>query len=147
MSTHTPVIVEHLGDQDGNIVSDFAVSDFISDHRVLHGSLQCIRPHPVRKQDNAIAENLDKFMLINGMPIEQYDEFISDLLHRHAPKNNIYVVDRPLNEWMTDNILTLKAFRRKNELIGRKTHTTINFDIIMIVVKLWKNLFLKENQN
>ena len=27
------------------------------------------------------------------------------------------MVDRPLNEWMTDNILKLKAFRRKNELI------------------------------
>ena len=39
------------------------------------------------------------------------------------------MVDRPLNEWMTDNILTLKAIRRKNELIWRKTRTTINFDI------------------
>ena len=39
------------------------------------------------------------------------------------------VVDRPLNEWMTDDILTLKAIRRKNELIWRKTRTTINFDI------------------
>ena len=42
---------------------------------------------------------------------------------------NINVVDRPLNDWMTDNILTLKAIRRKNELIWRKTRTTINFDI------------------
>ena len=43
--------------------------------------------------------------------IEQY---LSDLLDRHAPKKNIYVVDRHLNEWMTDDILTLKAIRRKN---------------------------------
>ena len=34
-----------------------------------------------------------------------------------------------LNEWMTDYILTLKAIRKKNELIWRKTPTTINFDI------------------
>ena len=39
------------------------------------------------------------------------------------------MVDRPLNEWMTDDILKLKAIRRKNELIWRKTRTTINFDI------------------
>ena len=61
--------------------------------------------------------------------IEQYDKYLSDLLDRHAPKKNIYVVDRPLNEWMTDNILTLKAIRRKNELIWQKTRITINFDI------------------
>ena len=30
---------------------------------------------------------------------------------------------------MTDNILTLKAIRRKNELIWRKTRITINFNI------------------
>ena len=48
---------------------------------------------------------------------------------KHAPKNNIYVADRPLNEWMTDDILILNAIRRKNELIWRKTRTTINFDI------------------
>ena len=51
------------------------------------------------------------------------------MLDRHAPKKNINVVDRPLNEWMTDDILALKAIRRKNELIWRKTRITINFDI------------------
>ena len=30
--------------------------------------------------------------------IEQYDKYLSDLLNKHAPKKNIYVVDRPLNE-------------------------------------------------
>ena len=61
--------------------------------------------------------------------IEQYDKYLSDLLDKHAPIKHIYVVDRPLNEWMTDDILKLKAIRRKNELIWRKTRTTINFDI------------------
>ena len=48
------------------------------------------------------------------------------MLHRRIYN---YVVERPLNEWMTDDILTLKAICRKNELIWLKTHTTINFDI------------------
>ena len=38
-------------------------------------------------------------------------------------------MDRPLNEWMTDNILALKAICRKNELIRQKTHITINLNI------------------
>ena len=45
--------------------------------------------------------------------IEQHDKYLSDLLDKYAPKKNIYVVDRPLNEWMTDDILTLKAIPRK----------------------------------
>ena len=39
---------------------------------------------------------------------------LSDLLDIRAPKKNIYVVKRPLNEWMTDNILALEAYRGQN---------------------------------
>ena len=55
--------------------------------------------------------------------------FLSELLDKHAPLKKITVVDRPLNKWMTDNILALKVIRRKNELIWRKTRITINFNI------------------
>ena len=87
-----------------------------------------------RIKDDALAEDLDRFNVDQGyvdvdIMIEQYDKYLSDLLNKHAPNKNIYVVDRPLNEWMTDDILTLKAIRRKNGLIWRKTRTTINFDI------------------
>ena len=120
---HTGVIIYLtilLQERTCNIISDCTVLDFISDHRVLHASLQCIRPHPVRKQvtvralrrikDDALAEDLDRFYVDQGcvdvdIIIEQYD--------KHAPKKHIYVVDRPLNEWMTDDILKLKAIRRK----------------------------------
>ena len=61
--------------------------------------------------------------------VEMYDRFLSELLDKHAPLKKITVVDRPLNEWMTDNILALKAIRRKNELIWRTTRITINFNI------------------
>ena len=61
--------------KDCNIISDFLVSDFNSNHRELHASLQCILPHPVRKQ------------------------------------------------------IAVRAIRRKNELIWRKTPITINFNI------------------
>ena len=127
-----------------NIISDCTVSDFISDHRVLHASLQCIRSHPVRKQlavratrrikDDTLAEDLNRFNVDQGcvnvdIMIEQYDMYLSDLLDRHAPMKNIYVVDRPLNEWMNNDIISLKAIRRKNLLILRKTRSTTNFDI------------------
>ena len=80
--------------------------------------------------------------------IEQYDKHLSDLLDGHAPKNNINVVDRPLNEWMTDDILTLKTIRLKNELIWRKTPTTINLDIYYDSCKAVKKTISKsENRN
>ena len=79
--------------KDCNIISDFLVSDFISDHRALHASLQCIRPHPVRKQisgrairrikDDAIVKDLDKFSIdqrcvdVDTM-VEMYDRFLSE---------------------------------------------------------------------
>ena len=113
-------------------------------YRALHASLQCICPHPVRKQisvrairrikDDAIVKDLDKFSIdqrgvdVDTM-VEMYDRFLSELLDKHAPLKKTTVVDRPLNEWMTDNILALKAIRRKNELIWRKTRITINFNI------------------
>ena len=61
--------------------------------------------------------------------VEMYDRFLSELLDKHAPLKKITVVDRPLDERMTDNILALKAIRQKNELIWRKTRITINFHI------------------
>ena len=86
--------------KDCNIISDFLVSDFISDHRSLHASLQRIRPHPVRKQisvrairrkkDDAIVKDLDKFSIdqrcvdVDTM-VEMYDRFLSELLDKHAP--------------------------------------------------------------
>ena len=82
------------------LLSDFIVSDFISDHRAPHASLQCIRPQPVRKQisvltirrikDDAIVKDLDKFSIdqrcanVDTM-VEMYDQFLSQLLDKHAP--------------------------------------------------------------
>ena len=72
-----------------NISSDFTVSDFISDHRVLHQpSLQSIRIHPVQIQIairatrgikvDKLAGYLDKFGMDQwcvdvDIMIEQYD--------------------------------------------------------------------------
>ena len=75
-----------------------------------------------RIQDDALAEDLDRLKVDQGcvnvdIIIEPYDQYVSDLLDRHASKKNIYVVNRPLNEWTTEIILALKAIRRKNDLI------------------------------
>ena len=62
--------------------------------------------------------------------VTQYDDFLSKLLDKHAPLKEIDVVERQLNDWMTDDILALKKkIRRKKELICRKNPITINFDI------------------
>ena len=54
---------------------------------------------------------------------------LSSLLDKHAPSKRIYVVDRPMNDWMTDDILVLNALRRKYQSLWRKTRLTVHFDM------------------
>ena len=43
----------------------------------------------------------------------------------------ICIVDRPLNDWMTDDIRALKIIRRKNEVIWRKNPLCINLGFFL----------------
>ena len=85
--------------------------------------------HPVRKQlavraigrmkYDALVEDLNQFSIYQecvdvAIMIEQYDKCLSDLLDKHDPKKNMYVVDRLVNEWMTNNIISLIVIRRTN---------------------------------
>ena len=105
-------------------MANLYVSDFISNHRALHVSLTCSRAHPERKQievrslkriqcdvleADLIGVNIDREC------VRQYDASLSSLLDKHAPSKRIYVVERPMNDWMTDDILVLKALHRKYE--------------------------------
>ena len=47
----------------------------------------------------------------------------SSLLDKHAPSKRINVVERPMNDWMSDDILVLKALRRKYESLWCKTRS------------------------
>ena len=93
--TETIIYLTIITRKDCNIISDFLVSDFISNHRALHTSLQCIRPHPVRKQiavraigrlkDDAMVKDLDKFSIYQrcvdvDTMVEMYNRFLSELL-------------------------------------------------------------------
>ena len=53
---------------------------------------------------------------------------LSSLLDKHSPLKGIYVVKRPMNDWMTYDILVLKALRCKYESLWRKTRLTVHFD-------------------
>ena len=125
-------------------VSNVYVSDFICDHRALHVSLSCNRIHPERKQIDVrslkritydaleadlIGVNIDRECTDVNIVVRQYDASLSSLLDKHAPSKRIYVVDRPMNDWMTDDILVLKAIRRKYESLWRKTRLTVHFDM------------------
>ena len=52
--------------------------------------------------------------------VAQYDTSLSRLLDKLAPLKMICSVDRPMSDWMTNDIRALKAKRRKNEVIWRK---------------------------
>ena len=107
-------------------MSNLYVSDFISDHRALHVSLTCSRVHPERKQ-----------IEVRSLKRIQCDVLEADLIgvniDRECTDVNLvvrqYVVERPMNDWMTDDILVLKALRRKYEPLWRKTHLTVHFDM------------------
>ena len=130
--------------KDSSGVSNLYVSDFISDHRALHVSLTYSRAHPEHKQievrslkriqcdileTDLIGVNIDRACTDVNLVVRQYDASLSSLLDKHAPSKRIYVVERPMNDWMTDDILVLKALRRKYESLWRKTRLTVHFDM------------------
>ena len=61
--------------------------------------------------------------------VRQYYASLLFLLDKHAPSKRSYVVDRLMNDWMTDDILVLKALRRKYESLWRNTRLTVHFDM------------------
>ena len=73
--------------------------------------------------------NIDRECTDVNLVVRQYDASLSSLLDKHAPSKRIYVVERPMNDWMTDDILVLKALRRKYESLWRKTRLTVHFDM------------------
>ena len=125
-------------------VTNVYVSDFICDHRALHASLTCNRVHPERKQiyvrslkritydaleADLIGVNIDRECIDVNIVVRQYDASLSSHLDKHAPSKRIYVVDRPMNDWMTDDILVLKALCCKYESLWHKTRFTVHFDM------------------
>ena len=130
--------------KDSSGVSNVYVSDFICDHRALHASLPCNRAHPERKQIDVrsikritydaleadlIGVNIDRECTDVNIAVRQYDASLSSLLDKHAPSIRIYVVDIPMNDWMTYDILVLKSLRHKYESLWRKTRITVHFDM------------------
>ena len=102
------------------------VSYFICDqtiHRGLHVSLTHNRVHPERKQihvrspkhiqwdvleSDLIGVNIDRECTDVNLVFCQYDASLSSLLDKQAPSKHIFVVDRPMNDWMIDYILVFK---------------------------------------
>ena len=70
--------------------------------------------------------NIDRECTDVNLVVRQYDASLSSLLDKNAPSKRIYVVER-LDDWMTDDILVLKALRRKYESLWRKTRLTVQF--------------------
>ena len=76
-----------------------------------------------------IGVNIDRECTDVNIVVRQYDASLSSLLDKHAPSKCIYVVDRPMNDWMIYDILLLKALRRKYESLWCKTRLTVDFDM------------------
>ena len=55
-------------------------------------------------------------MYLISIVVSQYDASLSSLLDKHAPSKRSYVVEKPMNDWVTDDMLVLKALCRKYEI-------------------------------
>ena len=114
----------------------------LSSHVICN--LTCNRVHADRKQIDVrslkritcdaleadlISVNIDRECTDVNIVVRQYDASLSSLLDKHAPSKRIYVVDRPMDDWMTDDILVLKALRRKYESLWCKTRLTVHVDM------------------
>ena len=62
-------------------------------------------------EDDLIGVNIDRCTEVN-LVVPQYDASLSSLLNKHATSKRIYVVEKPMNDWLTYDILVLKALRR-----------------------------------
>ena len=117
---------------------------FFCEHRALHVSLTCNRVHPERKRKDVrslkritydaleadlIGVNIDRECTDANIVVRQYDASLSSLLDKHAPSKRICIVNRHMNDWMTDDILVRKALRRKHESLWHKTRLTVHLDI------------------
>ena len=66
-------------------------------------------------------------MYLISIVVSQYDASLSSLLDKHAPSKRSYVVEKPMNDWVTDDMLVLKALCRKYESLWRKTRLPVRF--------------------
>ena len=57
-----------------------------------------------------IGVNIDRKCTDVDLVVCQYDASLSSLLDKHAPSKRIHVVERPMNDWMTDDILVQQLF-------------------------------------
>ncbi len=150
--------------ESSEFASHFIVSDKISDHMALHASLTCKRPHPVRKKicvrslkrvnDEALITDLSGIITeldyncgdVNVV-VTQYDAYLTALLDKHAPLKKLHVVERPLNDWMNDDIQALKVIRRSKEAIWRKSPIVINHEIYQESCMVVKNAITSSKTN
>ena len=103
-----------------------------------------MRPHPARERiqvralrrirGDVLDADIASFIVDEecddvNVVVTQYDDFLSKLIDKHAPLTEVDVVERQLNDWMTDDILLLKTICGKKELIWSNHPITINFDI------------------
>ena len=72
------------------------------------GLNQYSAPWEYKQTKQLIVVNIDR----QCTDVRQYDASLISLLDKHAPSKHIHVVERPMNNWMADYILVLKAIRQ-----------------------------------
>ena len=114
-----------------NLVAECRVGEFMSDHNALHVSLNCCKAHPPRRtityrslksiNTTNFACSIMSSSLSQPPPAslddaaELFHSVLEQLMDEHAPLKKRTVVDRPLQSWINEDILSAKRERRKAE--------------------------------
>ena len=155
---------QHLLDyiiSDAELVNSAGVSDFVSDHCVLHASLVCTRSHPKRKQItfrplktidhdllstdigkidfNLDSKNVDSI-------VDNYNTVFTSLLDKHAPLKTDYVVPRDVQPWMTEEIMSTRREKRKGERVWRKSRLEVHLQMFIALCLTLKNIIHGEKE-
>ena len=59
-------------------------------------------------------------MMLNDIVVDNYDTVLASILDLHAPLKTNNVICRDLQPWMSEEILSVKREKRKNERILKK---------------------------
>jgi hypothetical protein len=122
----------------------------ISDHWTVHFSINAAKPHPprmkitFRKLRNIDQEALKRDLreaiaTINNVNppdeedseawLERYDMTLNQLLERHAPHMEAFVVQKPRAHWYMEEIAEAKRLRRRLEKQWKRTGLTVHHEM------------------
>ena len=138
-----------------NLVQSCEVGSFVSDHNAIYITLNCCKPHPIRRKisfrkirsinTDAFMRDIESSELTGSLPndvdviVSRYNRILQELLDKHAPVQTGTIAQHTTQPWMDKTITEAKKKSRKAEVLYRKDKSTDNRNEYMKQCKLVKD--------